>query len=177
MVRANYGCYVNYLLDVDHKAGTGRQLGQARDACNRALALEPGAPGALNSRGLVYLRMKRFGFAIADYTLSLRARPEQASARFGRGLARLSAGEVAGATDIIDARRRDSAIDEMFIAMGVLPARCDRRDSAKCPPGFPPAGQKAPGAYMMVSFDPGQEIAAGAVKAARERRVLRLPAR
>ena len=67
------------------RAGTGRQLGQALDACNRALTIEPGAPGTLNSRGLVYLRMKRFGLAVADYSVSLRARPQQASAWFGRG--------------------------------------------------------------------------------------------
>ncbi len=152
------------------RAGTGRQLDQALAACNRALTIEPGAPGPLNSRGLVYLRMKRFGPAVADYTVSLRARPQQASAWFGRGLARLSAGEVAGATDIVNARRRDAAVDGMFIAMGILPARCDRPGG--CPPGFPPVGQKRPSAYMAASFDDGsgQEIAASVVKAVAKRR-------
>ena len=87
------------------QAGSGRQLGRALTACNRALAIEPGAPGALNSRGLVYLRMKRFNAAIADYSVSLRAHPEQASAWFGRGLARLSVGETAGTADIATSGR------------------------------------------------------------------------
>lgn len=160
------------------QAGSGRQLGRALTACNRALAIEPGAPGALNSRGLVHLRMKHFHVAIADYSVSLRARPQQASAWFGRGLARLSAGEMAGATDIADARRRDVAIDGMFITMGVLPARCDRPGRPKCPPGFPPAAQKRPGAYMAVSYayDPSRELAAGFLKDAAEPRA-QLPAK
>ena len=157
------------------QAGSGRQLGKALTACNRALAIEPGAPGILNSRGLVYLRMKRFNASSSDYSISLRARPEQASAWFGRGLARLSAGEIAGATDIADARRRDSAIDSMFIAMGVLPARCDWPGIPKCPPGFPPNVQKAPGAFMTVSYayDSGHELAADVLHDVAEHR--RLP--
>jgi len=146
------------------QAGSGRQLGQALTACNRALAIEPGAPAALNSRGLVYLRMKRFNAAIADYSVSLRARPQQASAWFGRGLARLSAGEIAGAADIADARRRDNAIDGMFITMGILPVRCGWLGSPKCPPGFPPNVQKAPGAFMTVSYDPDHALAADVLK-------------
>jgi len=160
------------------QAGSGRQLGQALTACNRALAIEPGAPGALNSRGLVYLRMKRFTAAIADYSISLHVRPEQASAWFGRGLARLSAGETAGAADIADARRRDSAIDSMFIMMGVLPARCDLLGELKCPPGFPPNLQKTPGAFMTVpyTYDPGDALAEDILKGVAEHRPP-LPAR
>jgi len=159
------------------QAGSGRRLGQALTACNRALAIEPGAPGALNSRGLVFLRMKRFSASIADYSVSLRARPQQASAWFGRGLARLSAGETAGAADITDARRRDNAIDSMFIAMGVLPARCDLLGVPKCPPGFPPNLQKMPGAFMTVSYtyDPGDALAEDILKDVAEHR--RPPAR
>jgi len=148
------------------QAGSGRQLSQALIACNRALAIEPGAPGALNSRGLVYLRMKNFNASIADYSISLRTRPQQASAWFGRGLARLSGGEIAGAAGIAVARRRDHGIDGVFITMGVLPARCDRPGSPKCPPGFPPAVQKTPEAFMTVSYtyDPGHELAADVLK-------------
>ncbi len=160
------------------RAGAGRHLDNALAACNRALAIEPGTPSPLNSRGLVYLRMKRFDSAVADYTASLRARPQQASAWFGRGLARLSAGEVTGATDIVEARRRDAAIDGMFIAMGILPARCDRPGSANCPSGFPPARQKAPGAYLAASFGGGSslEMAASAVRAVATHRA-QLPAK
>lgn len=119
------------------RAGTGAQLGQALRECNQALSLQPGAPGALNSRGLVYLRMEQFGRAIADYTASLDAGPRQASARFGRGLARLYAGEVAkGSADIAEARRLDAEIDRLFGLLGVLPAECVQAQS-NCPKGFP----------------------------------------
>ena len=160
------------------QTGSGRQLHRALAACNRALAIEPGAPGTLNSRGLVYLRMKRFNVAIADYSLSLRARAQQASAWFGRGLARLSTGQIAGAADIVEARRRDGAIDEMFIAMGVLPARCDRLGNSKCPPGFPSTVQKTPGAYVAVSYhyDFDQELPADVLKRVAELHA-QLPAR
>jgi tetratricopeptide (TPR) repeat protein len=154
------------------QAGSGRQLDQALTSCNRALAIEPGAPGILNSRGLVYLRMKRFKVAMADYSVSLKLRPQQASAWFGRGLARLSAGEIAGATDIAEARRRDSTIDTMFVTMGLLPARCDQPGKSKCPPGFSPAVHKAPSAYLAVSYhyDLDQELTADALKDIAERR-------
>lgn len=124
------------------RAGTGQQLGQALRECNRALSLQPGAAAPLNSRGLVYLRLKKFDRSIADYTASLQAGPLQASARFGRGLARLYAGEAAkGSVDIAEARRLDAEIDRLFGLMGVLPSQC-LQTQIGCPPGFPANGSR-----------------------------------
>jgi len=121
------------------RAGTGRHLDQALRECNQALSLQPNAPGALNSRGLVYLRLKQFDHSIADYTASLAAGPLQASARFGRGLAWLYSGEAEkGKADIAEARRRDAEIDGLFVLMNMLPVRCgDAQSRPACPPNFP----------------------------------------
>src|SRR6185369_103665 len=84
------------------RAGTGRQLNLALAECDRSLALQPGTAAALNSRGLVNLRLKKFDASIKDYNAALAAGPLQASARFGRGLARLSVHMIAlGAQDIL----------------------------------------------------------------------------
>lgn len=132
------------------RAGTGRQLNVALGECNRALALQPGAAAALNSRGLVNLRLKRFGAAIRDYDASLATGPLQASARFGRGLARLNLHQVAeGNADILEARRRDSDIDHLFVILGVLSAQCGSAHTA-CPPGFPlPAAKPVSAGHLV----------------------------
>ena len=137
------------------RAGSGRKLDQALDDCNRALALQPGAAAALNSRGLVYLRLKQYRRAIADYTASLAAGPLQASARFGRGLARLFAGEGAkGAADIAQARRRDPDIDGLFVMLDVLPLTCISHPAPPlCPNGFPPL-KAGPSAYLVAAESP-----------------------
>ena len=121
------------------RAGSGRQLKQALTECNRALALQPGTAAALNSRGLVQLRMRQFSRAISDYDASLVAGPRQASARFGRGLAYLQAGrERQGAADIVEARRYDPNIDALFRLMGVLSRDCAAgAGQTACPSGFP----------------------------------------
>lgn len=119
------------------RAGTGQNLKRALQECNKALQLQPGAPGALNSRGLVYLRLKHFDRAVADYSASLRAGPLQASARFGRGLAWLNSGELKkGQADIAEARRRDPDIDSLFGLLGILSLSCVQRHE-DCPTGFP----------------------------------------
>jgi len=126
------------------QAGTGEKLDQALAACNTAQRLAPQAAAPYNSRGLVYLRMGQWPKAIADYRHSLDLSSEQPSALFGLGLARLSAGDTGGAADIRNARQMDPAIDWVFIAMDVVPERCDLPGKSKCPSGFP-AAPAAPG--------------------------------
>ena len=143
-------------------AGNGQRLGEALDTCNRALSLMPGAAGTLNSRAMVYLRMKRFPLAIADYSVSLNVQSEQASALFGRGLARLNLGEMEGASDIVEARHRDPDVDGLFVQMKALAAHCVQSGKPDCPSGFPPKPETKPGAYQvaLLHADPDQELAA-----------------
>jgi Flp pilus assembly protein TadD len=141
-------------------AGEGHQLYSALDTCNRALALAPGAAGILNSRAMVYLRLRRFPLAVADYSASLEVQHDQASAWFGRGLARLWLGEKEGSSDISEARRRDPGVGSIFIQMSVLPARCLNAKGPACPPDFPIMPEKSSGAYQvaMLHADPDQEL-------------------
>jgi tetratricopeptide (TPR) repeat protein len=119
------------------RAGTGQHLDQALKECNRALSLQPGAAGALNSRGLVHLRLKQFDRSVADYSASLAVGPLQASARFGRGLAWLYSGKTEkGKVDITEARRRDPEIDSLFGLLGILRVSCIQQQQ-DCPKGFP----------------------------------------
>lgn len=135
------------------RAGTGQGLKQALKECNQALSLQPGAPGALNSRGLVYLRLRQFDRSIADYTASLAAGPLQASARFGRGLALLYSGKTEkGKADIAEARRRDPEIDSLFVLLGVLKSSCAQRQEA-CPPGFPAKANKPAPVHLVAQSD------------------------
>jgi len=130
-------------------AGDGRQLSTALDACNRALSLAPGAAGILNSRAMVYLRLRRFPLAVGDYAASLEVQSDQASAWFGRGLARLFLGEKQGLMDIAEARRKDPGVDAVFVQMGVLASHCPKAEGGGCPPGFPPLPEERPGAYQV----------------------------
>jgi Flp pilus assembly protein TadD len=121
------------------RAAAGRDLNLAIADCRTAVMLAPEAPAPLNSRGLVELRMGWFAEAIEDYTLSLSIRSTQSSAYFGRGLARLKLRQTAaGVADILQARARDTEIDAMFIAMGIIAKDCDGKPKVKCPAGFPP---------------------------------------
>ncbi len=144
-------------------AGEGHHLNKALDACNQALSLVPGAAGTLNSRAMVYLLTRHYPLAVADYTQSLAVQSDQASAWFGRGLARLSLGQTQGVSDIIEARHRDPDVDALFVQMRALAAHCIPSGKPGCPSGFPPTPEARPGAYQvaLLHADPDQELAAG----------------
>jgi len=85
-------------------------LGQLQEAlmdCNNALWLRPGQGRAttLNVRGIVYLKMKQFDSAIADFDAALKLAPNSASSLYGRGLAKIKKGDTAGGNADIKAAR------------------------------------------------------------------------
>lgn len=136
------------------RGGTGKMLPLALAECGTALQLDPRSSSALDSRGMVELRMRRFSASEADYTASLVADPIQPSAYFGRGLARLWLDlPAAGTADILQARRLDPDIDSMFVTLGILPQQC--ANDRHCPPHFPPA-VKASG-YQTAAFQAALE--------------------
>jgi tetratricopeptide (TPR) repeat protein len=143
------------------RSGTGKRLDRALADCNRALSLTPGAPGALNSRGLVRLRMNQFAAAISDYTASLDAKPSQASALFGRGLAWLRQGQrQRGEAEILRARQMDPEIDDLFEVMGVVPPDCAKKpQQMDCLPASRQMKQPAPkGPWAMLKTGPEQPV-------------------
>jgi len=76
------------------RALAGRDLDKALADCNEALRLWPGEPQLLNSRGLVFLRLKQPDRAIADYNAALKVAPRLAWSLYGRGVAEQSKGET-----------------------------------------------------------------------------------
>ncbi len=80
-----------------------------------------------DSRGFAYLKLKQFDKAIADYNTALSkyedASPHfQAYSLYGRGVAKLRKGDVAGGNaDITAALDRDSSMADTMAKMGVKP--------------------------------------------------------
>ncbi len=88
------------------KAVWGQQLETALADCDASLKLRPDFAPALDSRGLVLLRLGRLDEAIAAYDAALRVRPGSASSLYGRGLAKMRKGLSAdGAADLAAAEK------------------------------------------------------------------------
>ena len=94
-------------------------LRQALGDCDQSLRLKPNDPNALDSRGLVFLKLGRLDDAIADYGAALELKPKLASSLYGRGLAKQKKGDGAGGdADIAAARAIQSDIAERFSKWG-----------------------------------------------------------
>jgi regulator of sirC expression with transglutaminase-like and TPR domain len=66
--------------------------------------------------------MRQWPQAIADYEAALKVDPKQAASLFGRGVARLRMGDVAGGNaDIAAAIAIDNTIAERLAKRGVVP--------------------------------------------------------
>ena len=88
--------------------------------CDAGLRLEPRSVHMLDSRGFVLLRLGRFSESIADYDKALGIRPDEPMSLFGRGLARIGAGDkVGGEADLAAARKLDPKVDEDFAGFGI----------------------------------------------------------
>lgn len=115
------------------RAGEGANLELALRDCNRALQISPQFVTALQNRGMVRLKQKKWRDAIQDYSDALAQDGDRPTALFGRGFAYLQSGDSAKARiDIQMARKIDPQIDDLYILQNVLPASC--RDATRaCP--------------------------------------------
>jgi Flp pilus assembly protein TadD len=85
-----------------------------------ALRRFPDGIAAHDSLGLIHLKMDQFGAAIDDFSSALRIDPKLASALYGRGLAKLKNGDVAGSdADISAAKTIQAGIGDDFARYGV----------------------------------------------------------
>lgn len=99
------------------RAATSDLPGALAD-CNLALQIDPGLSDALDSRGLVNLKLGRTAEAIKDYTDAIQRNPRSSSSLFGRGIAtRKSGGD--GAIDIAQAKSMNPDIAKEFAGYGV----------------------------------------------------------
>ncbi len=100
----------------------GQQLDRGLADCDASLKLSPGNAAALDSRGLIRLRMGQYDKAIADYDAALRLRPNQSASLYGRGIAKRRSGtKAAGEADIAAATKIDPSIAKTFAGFGVRP--------------------------------------------------------
>jgi hypothetical protein len=106
-------CWVLAMLD---------EVQAALDDCNASLHVAPNFADALDSRGLVNLKLGFYRKAIADYTAALSQfhGNKRAAALYGRGVARKRSGNVAGAKLDMDAARaiKPTVADE-FASYGI----------------------------------------------------------
>ena len=103
------------------RARWGQELEAALADCDAALKLRPGTAAYLDSRGLVYLRKRDFDHAMTDYGEALYTRQDPWSF-YGRGVARLRSGDVAGGNaDIAAATALDKNIAAEAAKYGITP--------------------------------------------------------
>ncbi len=100
---------------------SGRDLILARADCDRAVAMNVGAP-AYDSRGLLNLRAGDPQAAWTDYDMAVRANPGDAHSRHGRGIAALRLNRGAeGQADLDAAAVIDGTIAAAYAGYGVTP--------------------------------------------------------
>ena len=104
------------------RALAGKSLEKALSDCNAALGLKPDTPGALDSRGLVELRLGRFDQSIEDYDAALRSQPRNAWLLYARGIAELRSGRRAeGQADLGAASGLQPQIADVGRQRGLVP--------------------------------------------------------
>ncbi len=81
------------------RALLGRELTNALADCNASLALSPGDPAVLDSRGLVRLRLGDYDGSITDYNRAIAGHPNEAWSYYGRALAEENKGMAAEGED------------------------------------------------------------------------------
>jgi len=110
----NGRCWTKGTLDV--------QIDSALQDCTRAIELAQNNANALDSRALVYFRMKRFDEALADINASLELRPGFPNSLYLRGVIEKKSGKTqAGDADIASARMMIPKVDEDYIRWKITP--------------------------------------------------------
>lgn len=121
MVRTNASGNAALLNALCWEAATaGFDLEKARGDCKAALAAQPESAAMQDSLGFVLFRLKHYAEAIAAYDAALKNAPLQATALYGRGLARRANGAAeAGEADLRRARELKPDIDATFRGYGL----------------------------------------------------------
>jgi tetratricopeptide (TPR) repeat protein len=115
-----------------HRAIAG-QLQTALEDCNQSLRLRENDKDVLDSRGLVYLKMKNPDASITDYSAALARDPKMPTSLYGRGLAEGMKGDrAAAAADIAAAKALQPTIADDFVKWGVpAPVEKGRRKKVR----------------------------------------------
>ncbi|WP_072818121.1 tetratricopeptide repeat protein [Bradyrhizobium erythrophlei] len=98
------------------RAITGHDLQEALLDCDESLRLNPDGH-ALNSRGLVQLKLGAFDRAITDYDAAIIFNGNDADSLYGRGVAKLKLGDTAA--DIAAAKAVKADIADVYSSYGI----------------------------------------------------------
>jgi tetratricopeptide (TPR) repeat protein len=99
---------------------SGRQLQEALSDCSESLSIRPNDADTLNSRGLLFLKLNRSDDAIADFNAAAKLDVKLVSSIYGRGLAKRSKDDSAGAdADMSAARAKDSDVAQELARYGI----------------------------------------------------------
>jgi len=110
----NSRCWIKGLLDA--------ALDTALKDCTRSIELSETSDAALDSRALIYFRLKRYDDALADIDAVLEQRPDEASSLFLRGLIRSRMGQAEAANaDLAAASTLQPLIAEERRRFGIVP--------------------------------------------------------
>lgn len=108
------------------RAVVNDQLKGALDDCNAALKRVDRSsdhiPEILDGRGLVRWRLGDYANAVKDFDAVLKAKPDDAWALYGRGIARLRTGDTdLGQADVAAARSQSQSLVANFEGHGIVP--------------------------------------------------------
>ncbi len=102
------------------RAITGQDLLKALADCDVALRLMPVNLDVRDTRGFTYLKLGDDALALNEYNIALEKDLNRATALFGRGLAKIRTGDIAGGeADQAAARRINPKIAEEFTVYGL----------------------------------------------------------
>ncbi|MCF8531684.1 MAG: tetratricopeptide repeat protein [Reyranella sp.] len=102
------------------RAVAGQDLLKALADCDVALRLMPVNLDVHDTRGFIYLKLGDAALALNEYNAALASDPNRATALFGRGLAKIRTGDIAGGeADQAAARRINPGIEQEFAVYGL----------------------------------------------------------
>jgi tetratricopeptide (TPR) repeat protein len=107
----NSRCWTRTLADAD--------LAAALKDCDTAVRLDPASAFARDSRGFVYVRLKRYANAEQSFDQALKLKPDLASSLFGRAIAKLELHDVTAPKDLAAAKRIEPGIEARFAGYGI----------------------------------------------------------
>jgi tetratricopeptide (TPR) repeat protein len=88
--------------------------------CDAALALDSGNATIVEYRGFALYRLGRYQEALSDYNAALAARSGNPDALFVRGIIKKKLGDIVGGdSDITEAKRDNSDIEQIYLDYGV----------------------------------------------------------
>jgi tetratricopeptide (TPR) repeat protein len=118
----NNRCWLRAINDMD--------IQLALADCNAAILSDPDNAAALDSRGLVHLKLRDYAASLQDYEAALAREGERGHFLYGRGLARIGLGQAAeGQADLAEAERLEPGVAQLYRSYGALqpatPAQAD----------------------------------------------------